>query len=149
MKESKDKKDLIKQIQAITKNEHAAPLIDSKFRQGRPSSPTDVPIINVAFSGSIDGGLECGFTILAGPSKHFKSMLGLYLAKAQLTKYPKSRLIIFDSEDGITDDYLESLGLGEFNKNGRIWLLPVLSDLFDFRTQLFRLIESDVHLQRK
>jgi hypothetical protein len=34
--------------------------------------PTDIPILNIAFSGDIDGGFTPGLTILAGPSRHYK-----------------------------------------------------------------------------
>ena len=30
-------------------------------------------MVNVALSGSLDGGLASGLTVLAGPSKHFKT----------------------------------------------------------------------------
>ena len=43
--------------------------------------PTDVPMINVALSADVDGGLSAGHTMLAGPSKHFKSMFGLLLVE--------------------------------------------------------------------
>ena len=48
--------------------------------------PTDVPMMNVALSGSIDGGLSPGVTILAGPSKHFKSSFSLKIASAYMQK---------------------------------------------------------------
>lgn len=35
---------------------------------------TPVPILNVALSGSVDGGLPSGVTVLAGPSRHFKCL---------------------------------------------------------------------------
>lgn len=31
---------------------------------------TDIPIINVAFSGKLDGGIVSGITVAAGPSSH-------------------------------------------------------------------------------
>ena len=41
--------------------------------------PTDIPMLNVALSGDIDGGLTPGLTMLAGPSKHFKTSFALVL----------------------------------------------------------------------
>ena len=41
--------------------------------------PTNVPMVNVALSGSIDGGLTSGLTVLAGPSKHFKTSFALLM----------------------------------------------------------------------
>ena len=43
---------------------------------------TDVPMVNVALSGDIDGGLTSGLTVLAGPSKHFKTSFALLMASA-------------------------------------------------------------------
>ena len=52
-------------------------LSESKFFTEADMVPTDVPMINVALSGSMDGGLAPGLTVLAGPSKHFKTSFGL------------------------------------------------------------------------
>ena len=48
-------------------------LAESKFFNDKDIIPTDVPMINAALSGSIDGGMTPGLTVLAGPSKHFKT----------------------------------------------------------------------------
>jgi hypothetical protein len=37
---------------------------------------TPVPILNLALSGDIDGGLSSGLTFLAAPSRHFKCLDG-------------------------------------------------------------------------
>ena len=42
-------------------------LADSKFFNEKDMVATDVPMMNVALSGSIDGGLAPGLTVLAGP----------------------------------------------------------------------------------
>jgi hypothetical protein len=59
-------------------------LADSKFFSEKDQVPTEVPMINVALSGSIDGGLTSGLTVLAGPSKHFKTSFALLMAAADL-----------------------------------------------------------------
>ena len=48
-------------------------LEDSVFFGEKDYVTTDVPMVNVALSGDIDGGLTSGLTVLAGPSKHFKT----------------------------------------------------------------------------
>ena len=48
-------------------------LAKSKFFTKKDMVATDVPMINCALSGSVDGGLTPGLTVLAGPSKHFKT----------------------------------------------------------------------------
>ena len=73
--------------------------------------PTDVPMINVALSGSTEGGLAPGLTVLAGPSKHFKTSFGLIMASAYLKKYPDSVLLFYDSEFGSPQSYFENFGI--------------------------------------
>lgn len=67
--------------------------------------------LNVAFSGDVDGGLTRGFTIIAGPSKHFKSLLGMVTVKAYMDKYPDSICMFYDSEWGTTPEYFKSIGI--------------------------------------
>ena len=55
-------------------------LSDSKFFNEKDMIQTDVPMMNVALSGSVDGGLAPGLTVLAGPSKHFKTSFALIMA---------------------------------------------------------------------
>ena len=49
----------------------------SVFFTEKEMVPTEVPMINVALSGDPDGGLTSGLTVLAGPSKHFKTSFAL------------------------------------------------------------------------
>jgi len=72
---------------------------------------TSVPMINVALSGSVDGGLLPGLTMLAGPSKHFKTGFALLLASSFLTKYPEGIILFYDSEFGSPVSYFETFGI--------------------------------------
>jgi RecA/RadA recombinase len=74
---------------------------------------TSVPMINVALSGHIDGGLTPGLTVLAGPSKHFKTLFALVLGSAFLKKYPDGVLLFYDSEFGTPESYFESLDIDQ------------------------------------
>lgn len=89
----------------------ATTLSDSKLFNEKDMAPTSVPIINLALSGKLDGGLTSGLTFLAGPSKHYKSLLGLLLVNAYMTKYPDSVCIFYDSEFGITEGYIKANGI--------------------------------------
>lgn len=86
-------------------------LSKSKIFDKKEFITTDLPILNIAFSGSLDGGLVPGLTVFAAPSKHFKSLISLYCMKAFLDKYPESIAILYDSEYGITPDYLTDYGI--------------------------------------
>jgi len=82
-------------------------LSESKFFTDKDMISTDVPMINVALSGSIDGGLAPGLTVLAGPSKHFKTSFGLIMASAYLKKYSDAVLLFYDSEFGSPQSYFK------------------------------------------
>ena len=86
-------------------------LSESKFFTEADMVPTDVPIINVALSGSMDGGLAPGLTVLAGPSKHFKTSFGLIMASAYLKKYKDAVLLFYDSEFGSPQSYFENFDI--------------------------------------
>jgi RecA/RadA recombinase len=89
----------------------SAVLSNSAFFQDKDPIQTELPIVNIAFSGSLKGGLIPGLTVVAGESKSFKTLLGLYCMKAYLKKYPKGVALLYDSEYGITPEYLESFDI--------------------------------------
>lgn len=86
-------------------------LSESSFFSAKNFIHTNLPILNVAFSGDLDGGMLPGLTIFAGESKTFKSLLGLYCMKAYLEKYPDSIGILYDSEFGISEEYIKGFGI--------------------------------------
>jgi len=86
-------------------------LSDSAFFNEKDQTPTDVPMVNVALSGSIDGGLSAGLTVLAGPSKHFKTSFALLMAGAYLKANDDAVLLFYDSEFGSPQSYFESFGV--------------------------------------
>ena len=86
-------------------------LSESKFFTQKDMIPTSVPMLNVALSGRLDGGLTPGLTVLAGPSKHFKSSYSLLIAASYLDKYPDAVMLFYDSEFGTPKSYFESLVL--------------------------------------
>lgn len=86
-------------------------LSQSKFFTKKDMIPTAVPIINVALSGRLDGGLTPGLTMWAGPSKHFKTAFSLLMAKSYLEKYPDAALLFYDSEFGTPQSYFNSFGI--------------------------------------
>jgi RecA/RadA recombinase len=86
-------------------------LADSKFFTEKDMTPTDVPMVNVALSGSVDGGLAPGLTVLAGPSKHFKTSFALLMAGAYLKKHADAVMLFYDSEFGSPQSYFEQFGI--------------------------------------
>ena len=86
-------------------------LADSKFFNDKDMIATDTPMINVALSGEVDGGLSPGLTVLAGPSKHFKTSFALIMASAYLKKYTDAVLLFYDSEFGSPQQYFEQFDI--------------------------------------
>ena len=64
-------------------------------------------MVNVALSGSVDGGLSSGLIVLAGPSKHFKTSFALMMASSYLKKHKDAVMLFYDSEFGSPQSYFE------------------------------------------
>ena len=86
-------------------------LSNSKFFTKKDMIPTSIPIINVALSGRLDGGLTPGLTMWAGPSKHFKTAFSLLMAKSYMDKYEDAALLFYDSEFGTPQSYFDTFGI--------------------------------------
>ena len=86
-------------------------LADSKIFTKKDMITTSVPMINVALSGSVDGGITPGLTMLAGPSKHFKTGFALLLASSFLNKYKDGIVLFYDSEFGTPQSYFKTFNI--------------------------------------
>lgn len=101
-------------IEKLMKNstiKATAPIMDSKVYGKKEMCQTPVPMVNVALSGRVDGGLVPGLLMLAGPSKHFKSAFALMMAAAYQKKYDDAVILFYDSEFGTPQSYFESFGI--------------------------------------
>lgn len=86
-------------------------LSKSQFFTEKDMIQTDVPMVNVALSGSLDGGLTPGLTMFAGPSKHFKTAFALLMASAYMKKYKDAVVLFYDSEFGTPQKYFETFNI--------------------------------------
>lgn len=114
----------------------------SKFFTKKDMIPTKIPALNIALSGSLAGGFVPGLTLFAGPSKHFKSLFSLILAKAYMDKYPEAALVAYDCEFGTPLAYFESLGIDQ----SRVLHVPIMNMeefKFDVVQQLEQLERGD------
>lgn len=97
---------------------------------------------NVGLSGDPDGGLIPGLTMIAGPSKHFKSMFALMMAGAYMKKHPDAILLFYDNEFGTPDSYFKFFNID----TKRVYHSPLL-DIeqlkHDLVTQLTELDKKD------
>jgi RecA/RadA recombinase len=120
----------------------SAILSQSKFFNEKDMIPTPVPIVNVALSGRLSGGLTPGLTMWAGPSKHFKTAFSLLMAKSYMEKYEDAALLFYDSEFGTPQSYFDSFGID----TDRVLHTPI-TDIeqlkFDIMQQLTNLERND------
>ncbi|AKJ73162.1 RecA-like recombination protein [Klebsiella phage PKO111] len=103
--------DLKSRLIKASTSKMTAELTKSKFFNEKDVVRTKIPMLNIAISGALDGGMQSGLTIFAGPSKHFKSNMSLTMVSAYLNKYPDAVCLFYDSEFGITPAYLKSMGV--------------------------------------
>jgi RecA/RadA recombinase len=103
---------------------------------------TEVPMLNVAFSGELDGGMSAGVLQIAGPSKHFKTGFSLLMARSFLKKNPDGIILFYDSEFGSPASYFSAFGVN----SDQVVHSPVMSLeklRHDLITQLEGLTDKD------
>ncbi len=109
----------------------------SKFFNKKDMIRTTIPALNIAFSGEIDGGFTPGLTLWCGPSKHFKSMFSLIMAKTYMDKYPDSVMILYDCEFGTPLSYFESLDID----TNRVLHIPIMN-MEEFKFDAIKQLEN-------
>lgn len=133
---------LLEKLKKSSRSAGVSILSESKLFSDKELVSTPVPMINAALSGSVDGGLGSGLTVLAGPSKHFKTSFALLMAASYLKKYDDAVLLFYDSEFGSPQAYFESFGIDA----GRVLHTPVtnIEELkFDLVHQLGEIERKD------
>lgn len=98
---------------------------------------TGIPIIDLAWSGRIDGGLISGIKELVGDSRTFKTMFGLVDVAAYLNKYPDAICIFADSEKGANQNYWDSMGIDM----DRVIYVPI-KNVEQTKIQLLQLLDE-------
>jgi RecA/RadA recombinase len=102
---------IMDKLKKNTKISSSSILAESPFFTDKEFTPTDVPMINVALAGDMDKGVSSGLTVLAGPSKHFKTSFALLMASAYLKRHEDAVLLFYDSEFGSPQGYFETFGI--------------------------------------
>jgi len=102
---------IMNKLKKNSKIKEVSVLSESKFFNTNDMVPTNVPMVNVALSGEMDGGVAPGLTVLAGPSKHFKTSFALLMAGAYLEAKKDAVLLFYDSEFGSPQSYFEQFGI--------------------------------------
>ena len=133
---------LMHKLQKNSKIKFTERLDHSEFFQEKEVVQTDVPMLNVALSGSLDGGITPGLTVLAGPSKHFKTSFALKMAASYLAAKSDAVMLFYDSEFGSPQSYFETFGID----TSRVLHTPIsnVEELkFDLVNQLEALDKED------
>jgi RecA/RadA recombinase len=128
---------LLDKIKKNTTIKDSAVLSQSKFFTKKDMIQTAIPAMNVALSGELDGGFVPGLTLWCGPSKHFKSMFSLIMAKSYMDKYPDAVMIFYDCEFGTPTAYFKSLQID----TDRILHVPVMN-MEEFKFDCIKQLEN-------
>ena len=133
---------LMEKLARNTTIKQTAPIMDSKVFGKKDMAPTSVPMVNVALSGRVDGGISPGLLMLAGPSKHFKSAFALLMAAAHQKKHKDGVILFYDSEFGTPPEYFKSFGI-DMNRVIHTPITDVEQLKFDITKQLNDLDKKD------
>lgn len=105
-------------------------------------APLDEMIFNIALSGKVrSGGITPGVTVLAGQSKSYKTISGIFMVHAFLEKYKEGICIFYDSEYGGAQ-YWDMVGVD----TSRVMHTPIknIEELkFDMQKKLDQISEGD------
>lgn len=113
---------------------------DSKIFNERDMVSTPIPMLNVALSGRLDGGIGCGLTLFCGKSKHFKSLFTLVCMKAYMDKYPDATALFYDAEFGTPRSYFDSLNIDM----KRVIHTPV-TNIEEFKFDIMNHLENNIN----
>lgn len=133
---------LTERLKKNSKIKETASLLESKFFEAKEQIVTDVPALNIALSGRLDGGLQAGLMMVAGPSKHFKSSICLVMAAAYQKKYDDGVILFYDSEFGSPQSYFEAFGV-DTNRVVHTPITDIEQLKFDLMGQLQELKKGD------
>lgn len=112
-------------------------LSDSKLFSEKEVITTDIPAINIALSGEVDGGLRPGLMSIAGNSRHFKTSYALIMAAAYLKKHDDATLLFYDSEFG-ADSMMESLNIDR----SRVLHIPI-TNIEEFKFDIMQKLDNN------
>jgi len=133
---------IMDKLKKNSKVNFTAVLSESEFFTNREFTKTNVPMINVALSGDMDKGLTSGLTVLAGPSKHFKTSFALLMASAYLEQNDDAVMLFYDSEFGSPQAYFKTFGI-DTNRVLHTPITDVEQLKFDLVNQLDGLEKGD------
>jgi RecA/RadA recombinase len=133
---------IMNKLKSNSKLKKASVLAESEFFADFEFTSMDVPMLNVALSGSLNGGLSHGLTVLAGESKHFKTSFALKMASEYLKKHNDAVILFYDSEFGAPQSYFKNFEI-DLNRVLHVPILDMEELKFDMVSQLENLDKND------
>lgn len=128
---------LMKKLLKSTKIKDASVFSNSILFNEKEVIQTEVPAINIALSGDIEGGLRPGLTSIAGFSRHFKTSYALLMASAYLKKHEDATLLYYDSEYG-GETMLKSFSIDP----DRVLHIPIMN-IEEFKFDIMQKLDND------
>lgn len=134
--------DIMNRIKKNSKIKGTSILSESQYFTNRDSVPTEIPALNIALSGSANGGVNPGLLTIAGPSKNGKTTLSLLMAAAYLKKYSDAVMLFYDSEFGMPTNYFNAYGI-DINRVIHVPVMNAEELKFDMIAQLEEITRDD------
>ena len=128
---------LMSKMLKSTKIKGADVLLDSKLFSEKEVIQTEIPAINIALSGDLDGGLRPGLSSIAGNSRHFKTNFALLMASAYLKKHPDAVLIYYDSEFGAGEGAMKTFNI----ESDRVLHIPI-TNIEEFKFDIMQKLDN-------
>lgn len=97
-------------------------MAESSFFNSTEETVTEIPALNIALAGKLDGGLTPGVLMVSGFSKSFKTTISLYMVAAYMKKHKDAICIFYDTEYGATPDAWRNYGIDV----NRVLHIPIL-----------------------
>ena len=102
---------MMSRLKSATTLEYSSTMDNSDIYNQRDMVKTPIPVLNIAYSADVDGGLSSGLHVWAGPSRHFKSLFCLISAASYIHTYKDSVCLFYDNEFGSPKEYFRSAGI--------------------------------------
>lgn len=110
---------------------------ESQVFQAKKFYDTGIPIINLALSGDVDKGLYNGVTVVAGPSKHFKTKFSLEMMAGFLRNSKNGMALVYDNEFGSPVKYFETSNIDQ----ERVVYTPIMN-MEELKFDIVKQVES-------
>ncbi len=130
--------DLMKRMLTVTKKDgRVTTLEESQYASKAVVASTDVPMLNVALSSKLDGGLIPGLTMIVGESRSFKSNFCVKNMAAYLKAYPEAIAVFADCEFGASKQLFTKYGIDP----NRVIHVP-FEDVEEMKIKLTKIINA-------